>query len=100
LFRALDHVGPIGQPLFPLKVARDKVGDHRGAGGLLFTCNERGSRMFSTPNHDAALLASELGDPPIAAFFCAGELGPVGSKSFLHDFTASMALFSEDPKAP
>ncbi len=82
-----------------LKIARDKLGDRRVAGGLLFTCNGRGSRMFSTPDHDAALLASELGDPPIAGFFCAGELGPVGSKNFLHGFTASMALFSEDPKA-
>jgi len=83
-----------------LKVARDKVGERRVAGGLLFTCNGRGSRMFSTPDHDAALLASELDDPPIAGFFCAGELGPVGSKNFLHGFTASMALFSEGPKAP
>jgi small ligand-binding sensory domain FIST len=78
-----------------LKVARDKIGDHGIAGGLLFTCNGRGSRMFSTPDHDAALLSSELGDPPIAGFFCAGELGPVGSKNFLHGFTASMVLFSE-----
>ena len=76
-----------------LKVARDKAGGHGIAGGLLFTCNGRGSRMFSTPDHDAALLASELGDPPVAGFFCAGELGPIGSKSFLHGFTASMALF-------
>jgi len=83
-----------------LKVARDMFGDRGVAGGLLFTCNGRGSRMFSTPDHDAALLASELDDPPIAGFFCAGELGPVGSKNFLHGFTASMALFSEDPKAP
>ena len=83
-----------------LKVARVKIGDHRFAGGLLFTCNGRGSRMFSTPDHDAALLASELDDPPIAGFFCAGELGPVGSKNFLHGFTASMALFSEDRKVP
>jgi small ligand-binding sensory domain FIST len=81
-----------------LKVARDKVGDHKIAGGLLFTCNGRGSRMFSTPDHDAALLASELNDPPIAGFFCAGELGPVGSKNFLHGFTASIAIFSEGPK--
>jgi small ligand-binding sensory domain FIST len=83
-----------------LKEARDMVGDRRVAGGLLFTCNGRGSRMFSTPDHDAALLAAELGDAQIAGFFCAGELGPVGSKNFLHGFTASMALFSEDAKAP
>jgi small ligand-binding sensory domain FIST len=78
-----------------LRIARDQVGTGRIAGGLLFTCNGRGSRMFSTPDHDAALIASELDDPPIAGFFCAGELGPVGSKNFLHGFTASMALFSE-----
>jgi small ligand-binding sensory domain FIST len=77
-----------------LKVARDIVGDDSIAGGLLFTCNGRGSRMFSNPDHDAALLASELGNPPVAGFFCGGELGPVGSKNFLHGFTASMALFS------
>ncbi|MGH2749019.1 MAG: FIST signal transduction protein [Actinomycetota bacterium] len=83
-----------------LKVARDKIGDGKVSGGLLFTCNGRGSRMFSTSDHDAALIASELGDPPIAGFFCAGELGPVGSKNFLHGFTASMALFSEGPRHP
>jgi small ligand-binding sensory domain FIST len=81
-----------------LKVARDKFGDRGIAGGLLFTCNGRGSRMFSTPDHDAALLAAELDNPPIAGFFCAGELGPVGTKNFLHGFTASMALFSEKLK--
>jgi small ligand-binding sensory domain FIST len=78
-----------------LKVAQDRVGDRKIAGGLLFTCNGRGSRMFSTPDHDASLLASELDAAPIAGFFCAGEVGPVGSKTFLHGFTASMALFSE-----
>lgn len=74
------------------------MGTGRIAGGPLFTCNGRGSRMFSTPDHDAALIASELDDPPIAGFFCAGGLGPVGSKNFLHGFTASMALFSETSK--
>lgn len=83
-----------------LNIARDKLGDRTFAGGLLFTCNGRGSRMFSTPDHDAALLASELGNPPIAGFFCGGELGPVGSKNFLHGFTASMALFSQSAKTP
>jgi small ligand-binding sensory domain FIST len=77
-----------------LKAARDMVGDRAVAGGLLFTCNGRGSRMFSSPDHDAALRALELGNPPIAGFFCGGELGPVGTKNFLHGFTASMALFA------
>ena len=63
------------------------------AAALLFSCNGRGSRLFSGPDHDAELVAKLLGDIPVAGFFCAGELGPVGGKNFLHGFTASMAIF-------
>lgn len=69
----------------------------RAAGALLFTCNGRGSRLFSIPDHDADLLAKTLGDIPVSGFFCAGELGPVGGRNYLHGFTASMVLF---PSAP
>jgi small ligand-binding sensory domain FIST len=65
----------------------------QAAGALLFTCNGRGSRMFTEPDHDAGLLAKLLGGIPVAGFFCAGELGPVGGQNFLHTFTASVALF-------
>jgi small ligand-binding sensory domain FIST len=75
-----------------------EVGDMRGrpAGALLFTCNGRGTRLFPTPDHDARLVISYLGGVPLAGFFCAGELGPVGGKNFLHGFTASLAIFVED----
>jgi small ligand-binding sensory domain FIST len=70
--------------------------DGRRAGGaLLFTCNGRGSRLFAEPDHDAGLLAEVLGEIPVAGFFCAGELGPVGGQNFLHAFTASIALFPD-----
>ena len=65
----------------------------RPAGALLFTCNGRGSRLFPGPDHDARLIAKLLGNIPVAGFFCAGELGPVGGQNFLHAFTASIALF-------
>ena len=71
------------------------LGGRRPAGALLFTCNGRGSRMFSAPDHDAGLIATMLGDIPMAGFFCAGELGPVGGQNFLHTFTASIALFPD-----
>ena len=32
---------------------------------------------------------------PLAGFFAAGEIGPVGGQNFVHGFTASMALFRE-----
>jgi small ligand-binding sensory domain FIST len=75
-----------------------EVGDIRGhpAGALLFTCNGRGTRLFPTPDHDARLVTSYLGGVPLAGFFCAGELGPVGGKNFLHGFTASLAIFVEE----
>jgi small ligand-binding sensory domain FIST len=71
------------------------AGGRRAAGALLFTCNGRGSRMFSGPDHDAGLLAKMLGEIPVSGFFCAGELGPVAGQNFLHAYTASIALFPE-----
>jgi small ligand-binding sensory domain FIST len=43
--------------------------------------------------HDASLVSEKLGGLPLAGFNCAGEIGPVGGKNFLHGFTASIALF-------
>jgi small ligand-binding sensory domain FIST len=66
------------------------------AGALLFTCNGRGTRMFSGPGHDAGLIARSLGDIPAAGLFCAGELGPVGGQNYVHTFTASIAVFPQE----
>jgi small ligand-binding sensory domain FIST len=63
-------------------------------GALLFTCNGRGTRLFGAPHHDADVVASSLADAPVAGMFCAGELGPVGGKNFLHGFTASVVLLT------
>jgi small ligand-binding sensory domain FIST len=65
------------------------------AGALLFTCNGRGTRLFSEPHHDATSIGVTLGDIPLGGFFAAGELGPVSGKNFMHGFTASIALFYE-----
>jgi small ligand-binding sensory domain FIST len=64
------------------------------AGALMFTCNGRGSHMFGSSGHDADALAREIGPAPAAGFFCAGEIGPVGERSFVHGFSTSVALFS------
>ncbi len=63
------------------------------AGALVFTCNGRGRAMFEQPDHDASALATMLDDAPAAGFFAAGEIGPVGPASFLHGFTATVAIF-------
>ena len=68
----------------------------RPAGALLFTCNGRGRRMFGVPDHDASTIEDLLGGIPLAGFFAAGEIGPIGGRNALHGFTASMALFVDD----
>lgn len=65
------------------------------AGGLLFTCNGRGTRLFKEASHDATAISRQLGNIPLAGFFAQGEIGPVAGQNFIHGFTASVALFEE-----
>jgi small ligand-binding sensory domain FIST len=63
------------------------------SGALLFTCNGRGMRLFDHPNGDISITQKNLGNIPIAGFFCAGEIGPVGRQNFIHGHTACLAIF-------
>jgi small ligand-binding sensory domain FIST len=63
------------------------------SGGLLFTCNGRGKRLYDHPNGDISVIQQNLGNIPLGGFFCAGEIGPIGGKNFLHGHTASLVLF-------
>ena len=67
---------------------------HPPAGALLFTCNGRGTGMFGVDDHDASAVDYAFAGAPAAGFFCAGEIGPVGDRNFLHGFTATMAVFA------
>lgn len=77
-----------------LKMKLDAM-DETPGGGLLFTCNGRGSRLFGAPNHDISLINRYAKDCKVAGFFAAGEIGPVGSKTFIHGLTSSLILFQE-----
>jgi small ligand-binding sensory domain FIST len=76
-----------------LRLRVEAMAGARAAGALLFSCNGRGTAMFGVPNHDASAVRHELGGAPAAGFFAAGEIGPVGGRSFLHGFTATVAVF-------
>ncbi len=76
-----------------LGLRRQALGSDEPAGALMFTCNGRGRGMFGVADHDANALTAELGAIPTAGFFAAGEIGPVGGESFLHGFTATVAVF-------
>lgn len=62
------------------------------AGALLFTCNGRGTRLFDSPSHDAGAVA-EACEQPLAGCSCAGEIGPIGGRNYVHGHTVSVAFF-------
>ena len=100
---AIGDEAPIGATVqFHVRDARTADEDLRAAlehsppsdGALLFTCNGRGTHLFEVPHHDASVLADRT-TAEVAGMFCAGEIGPVGARSYVHGFTASMALFAD-----
>jgi small ligand-binding sensory domain FIST len=62
------------------------------SGAVLFSCNGRGTRLYDHPDGDISAINSFFEGLPVAGFFCAGEIGPIGGKNFLHGHTASLAL--------
>jgi len=67
--------------------------DLSAAAVLCFTCVGRGRDLFGVPGHDAGAIADRFGTVPVSGMFCSGEIGPVGTTSFVHGHTASLACF-------
>ena len=61
-------------------------------GALLFSCTGRGEALYDEPNYDSDLFERYLGPLPIGGFFCNGEIGPVGTTTFLHGFTSVFGI--------
>ena len=62
-------------------------------GGLMFTCIARGQNLFGESGHDSRLVAQHFGNMAIGGFFCNGELGPVGGRTWVHAQTTALVLF-------
>ena len=90
-FHLRDHESASAELNQLLSRAKDQI---QAQSALLFTCNGRGANMFETEHHDATTVQTRMGDIPVAGFFAAGEIGPVGGENFLHGYTASTILFS------
>ncbi|HZN13235.1 MAG TPA: FIST N-terminal domain-containing protein [Acidimicrobiales bacterium] len=76
---------------------RELLVGRRAQGALVFTCNGRGARFFTKPDHDALVVAELLDEPATAGFFAAGEFGPIGRRNFVHGYTAAIALMADSP---
>jgi small ligand-binding sensory domain FIST len=63
------------------------------AGALLFSCTGRGADFFTSSDHDPRAVRAAWGGLPVAGFFAAGEIGPVGGRIHLHSMAASLLAF-------
>lgn len=63
------------------------------AGALLFSCTGRGEHLYGHPNHDSNAFRDRLQGVPLGGFFCAGEIGPIGSSTHLMGYTSSFGVF-------
>jgi small ligand-binding sensory domain FIST len=70
-----------------------QVVDSKAKAALLFSCNGRGRAFFGHPHRDVTALQQALGGGvPVAGLFCAGEIGPVAERNYVHGHTASIAI--------
>jgi small ligand-binding sensory domain FIST len=65
------------------------------AGALMFSCLGRGEALYGLPNFDSQLFHRYLKNIPLGGFFCNGEIGPVGGRTFLHGYTSAFAIFRQ-----
>ena len=72
---------------------KERLGGRTVYGACLCCCNGRGTHLFHQTSHDARLIQEHLGPLGVSGFFCNGEIGPVGSRSFLHGYSASLGVF-------
>ena len=63
------------------------------AGALLFSCLGRGQDLYGRPDHDSDAFRQRFGDVALGGFFCHGEIGPVGGRTYVHGYTSAFALF-------
>lgn len=61
-------------------------------GALMFTCLGRGKGLYGELNFDANLFTSVFPQPNLGGFFCNGEIGPVGDRTFLHGYTSVFGI--------
>ncbi len=64
-----------------------------GEGAVLFSCLGRGHYLYGRADHDTNMFLSKIGAMPLGGFFCNGEIGPVGSTTYLHGYTSSFGIF-------
>ena len=71
---------------------RQMSGSDGTRGALLVSCCGRGKGLYGEADHDSRVIQSMRGPLPLAGFFANGEIGPVGSRNYVHGYTSSLAV--------
>lgn len=71
----------------------EALGERTIYGACLCNCIGRGESLYGVPDHDVATLREQLPGLPVSGLFCNGEFGPIGGRTRLQAYTASLALF-------
>eukprot|EP00884_Botryococcus_braunii_P006244 jgi/Botrbrau1/15620/Bobra.4_1s0008.1 len=71
----------------------------RAFGTVIFSCNGRGINLYQEPNYDSRTVKEFL-PIPTCGFFCAGEIGQVGSTTYLHGFTCVVGILRDAASLP
>jgi small ligand-binding sensory domain FIST len=76
---------------------KQRLNGRRIYAACLCECSGRGEYLFEEPDHDAIEAQRQLGPLPLAGFFGNGEIGPcrAGERSYMHGYTAALAVFAE-----
>lgn len=64
-------------------------------GALMFSCLGRGEGLYGQPNFDSTLFRRYFPNTSLGGFFCNGEIGPVGGRTFLHGYTSAFAILRQ-----
>lgn len=86
------HVHDAAAARHDLKQRLDTARTADASGALVFSCNGRGTRLFDSRSEDARAVSAHVPPECVAGMSCAGELGPVGGRNFVHGYTASVGL--------
>ncbi len=57
----------------------------------MFACMGRGEGLYQQPNFDSEMFQRYL-NVPMSGFFCGGEVGPIGSTTYLHGYTSVFGI--------
>lgn len=61
-------------------------------GAVMFACMGRGRGLYGELNFDANKFCAYLPKPNLGGFFCNGEIGPVGDRTYLHGYTSAFGI--------